>query len=176
MERWKLIEEYPNYEVSSEGKIRNRLTGRILKEVIKTKRSRYGYRYVFLFKNSNRKMKLVHRLVAKAFIPNPNNYPQINHKDENSLNNRVENLEWCTQKYNMNYGTLPKRRKEIIHHSGWKATPEARQKMRLAKLGVPSKRKKKVIINGTHYESITDAMHQLGLCTRAIYRMLKKGE
>lgn len=59
-----------------------------------------GYLYVKI----NRKQYLVHRLVAECFIPNTNNYPQINHKDENKANNCVENLEWCTCKYNNNYG------------------------------------------------------------------------
>jgi hypothetical protein len=53
---------------------------------------------------------LVHRLVAKAFIPNPNNFAQVNHKDENTLNNCVDNLEWCNSKYNCNYGTGIQRR------------------------------------------------------------------
>lgn len=61
----------------------------------------------------NRKTKKVHRLVAETFIPNPNNLPEVNHKDENKQNPSVENLEWCTSKYNSNYGT----RKERIGNS-----------------------------------------------------------
>lgn len=58
------------------------------------------------------KRLLVHRLVAQAFLPNPFNYPQVNHKDENKENNHVSNLEWCTAKYNMTYGNAPSVRKE----------------------------------------------------------------
>lgn len=63
-------------------------------------------------RTGKRKSYILHRLVAKAFLPNPNNYPVINHKDENTHNNRVDNLEWCTQKYNINYGTRTQKAKE----------------------------------------------------------------
>lgn len=64
-----------------------------------------GYAQVTLYDNTKRTKLSVHRLVAELFIPNPNNYPQINHKDENKQNNRVDNLEWCTAAYNNAYGT-----------------------------------------------------------------------
>ena len=68
-----------------------------------------GYFAVQLCKNGKRKSFLVHRIVAEHFINNPNNLPEINHKDENKANNTVNNLEWCTRKYNMNYKQLQKR-------------------------------------------------------------------
>lgn len=68
-----------------------------------------GYLSVSLYKNNKTKTHRVHRLVAQAFIPNPENKPQINHKNENKLDNCVENLEWCTLEYNINYGTRNER-------------------------------------------------------------------
>ena len=68
-----------------------------------------GYKYVSLFKNGKSKFIAVHRLVAQTFIPNPNNLPEVNHIDENKANNNVNNLEWCTQKYNKGYGTARER-------------------------------------------------------------------
>ena len=60
------------------------------------------------------KTKYIHRLIAEAFIPNPNNLPVVNHKDENKLNSSIDNLEWCTYEYNRNYGTCIERMKETI--------------------------------------------------------------
>ena len=74
-----------------------------------TRNNEPGYFSVNLYKNGKDKLYTVHRLVAKAFIPNPNNLPKVNHKDENKANNRSDNLEWCTVEYNNNYGTARKR-------------------------------------------------------------------
>lgn len=63
-----------------------------------------GYCYVSLSKNHHAKLFRVHRLVAMAYLPNPDNLPQVNHKDENKMNNNVDNLEWCSAAYNTNYG------------------------------------------------------------------------
>ena len=72
---------------------------------LKPNMSKSGYLSVELFdENGKSKRLLIHRLVAMAYIPNPENLPQVNHIDENPLNNAVSNLEWCTAKYNMNYG------------------------------------------------------------------------
>lgn len=68
-----------------------------------------GYFYVMLTKNGKQKKMYVHRLVAEAYIPNPENYEQVNHKDENPENNCFANLEWCDRQYNINYGTRNKR-------------------------------------------------------------------
>ena len=76
---------------------------------IKPAKDKDGYLYVQLSKDNIQKPYKVHRLVAQAFIENPNNLPQVNHKDEDKTNNHVTNLEWCTPKYNLNYGTLKER-------------------------------------------------------------------
>lgn len=93
------------YEVSDQGNVRNRKTGRLLKQV----KNKDGYLQVGLREDGKSKSFRVHRLVAFAFIPNPDNLPQVNHKNEDKTDNRVENLEWCDAKYNSNYGTHNKR-------------------------------------------------------------------
>lgn len=93
------------YEVSNLGRVRR--NGKILKP--SKNRTDGGYLQVVLYKNGTSKTFTIHRLVAYAFIPNPQNLPQINHKDEDKTNNAVDNLEWCDHKYNINYGTRNKK-------------------------------------------------------------------
>lgn len=109
MEEWKDVVGYEElYQVNNSGKVRSHYKGEW--KIISDCSTKYGYKVVLLYKDGVRKSARVHRLVAEAFIPNPNNYPYINHKDENPANNCVENLEWCTAKYNINYGTCQQRK------------------------------------------------------------------
>lgn len=109
MEIWKDIKGYEGYKVSNLGNVKSLNYNRTGKEKILKPKKNKGYLYVNLCKQGKVKFYLVHRLVAQAFIPNPNNYPQINHKDEDKTNNTIQNLEWCDRKYNNNYGTRNQR-------------------------------------------------------------------
>lgn len=111
-EIWKPKKDYEGlYEVSNFGNVMSlnyRGTGK--SKLLKPNKNKKGYLHVSLCKNGKLKTFRVNRLVAETFIPNPDNLPQVNHKDENKENNSVENLEWCTPKYNCNYGTCIQRR------------------------------------------------------------------
>lgn len=101
-EIWKDVPEYEGiYQVSNFGNVRslNYNNNKKTKEIAK-KSHKNGYLTVVLCKNAEKKNKSIHRLVALAFIPNPNNYPCVNHIDARKENNNVENLEWCTYKQN----------------------------------------------------------------------------
>jgi hypothetical protein len=101
-EEWRDIVGYEGlYQVSNLGRVKSLFR---YKKLLKP-RIMQQYYSVCLWKDKKPKHMRVHRLVGMAFIPNPNDYPCINHKDENKLNNCVDNLEWCTHKYNANYGT-----------------------------------------------------------------------
>lgn len=117
MQKLNFMEIYKNingfeglYQVSNKGNVKSLVNNKgvarekVLKPVIGN-----GYKRVRLFKDKTSKLYAVHRLVANAFLPNPHNYPCVNHKDECRTNNNVENLEWCTYKYNSNYGTCIER-------------------------------------------------------------------
>lgn len=95
----KQIEGFPNYVIDEFGNVFNVKSGKM-----KAQQTYNGYKYVQLCSRGQSKTMLVHRLVAKAYIPNLNNLPCVNHKDENKANNSVDNLEWCTHAYNNTYG------------------------------------------------------------------------
>lgn len=119
-EIWKDIKDFQGlYQISNLGRVKSlprtyKLHGfittkeRILKFGITNK----GYYYVNLSKNAKVNRQYVHRLVAQAFIPNPDNLLEVNHKDENPKNNNLENLEWCTHAYNNTYGTKIERMRQ----------------------------------------------------------------
>lgn len=113
-EEWRPIQDYEElYEVSNYGRVRSLVdTHRNIRKVpkiLKARKNRGGYLYVSLYKDGREKKFKVHRLVAKAFIPNPLNLNEINHKNEDKENNHVSNLEWCSHKYNINFGTCIER-------------------------------------------------------------------
>lgn len=177
---WKVIKGFDDYKVNNLGQVFSIKRNKTLKPYEKK-----GYYGVWLYKDNKRYFRLVHRLVASAFIPNPNNLPQINHKDENSKNNNVENLEWCTAKYNSNYGNHNEKiRQRMLQNNPFKGkhhSPETLEKLRLAKLGrhLSEEQKKKigaankgngrigkkvycVELNKT-FNSVVDAEKQLGI-------------
>ena len=111
MEIWKDIEGYGGlYQVSNLGRVKSLNYNRTKKEkILKPRSNKDGYLNVNLYKEGRMKTCLVHRLVAKAFIPNPDNKSQVNHRDEDKTNNCVDNLEWMTRRENINYGTRNER-------------------------------------------------------------------
>ena len=175
-EIWKDIGDYKGlYQVSSHGRIkrlqrqtRNKQGNYILKtKILKTGISKDGYCIIGLYKNGKQKIYRVHRLAAKAFIPNPYNYPMINHKDENKRNNHIDNLEWCDAKYNANYGTRNK--KIALKNKGHKVTENTREKISKANKGRfnggknPASRKIRCIETGQIFDCIRDANVFLGV-------------
>lgn len=120
-EIWKDVKGFEGlYQCSSEGRMKSldrfdsrgrKIRGKILKPYC----DKNGYFKINLYENSVVKRCWVHRLVTETFIPNPYNLPCVNHKDENPSNNCIENLEWCTYQYNINYGTARQRTKEKLN-------------------------------------------------------------
>ena len=106
----KRIKDFENYYIYSDGRVQNCNTNHFLKYTT----DKNGYLKVRLYKDKHQHTLLVHRLVALAFLPNPDNYSQVNHKDENKHNNDISNLEWCSAKYNANYGTRNERTREKL--------------------------------------------------------------
>ena len=167
---FKTIPEAPNYEVACDGTVRNRNTNRPLKP------HAGGTSPYLLYSLKNNKKylnRLLHRLVAQAFIPNPENKPHVNHKDGNKLNNNIENLEWVTVSENNQhmYDTGLKKYKPL-HYKGksgalhnrskgvrcvesgavYGSMSEAERKLGIGQSGVSWSIKNKAPINGMHFE------------------------
>lgn len=98
-EIWKDIKGYEGlYQISNFGNVKTLRNSSFLKG------TGTEYKKVVLYKNKKAKIFYIHRLVAEHYIKNPNNYSCVNHKDENKMNNKANNIEWCTKQYNCNYG------------------------------------------------------------------------
>ena len=105
---WREVKEYRNYEVNQFGQIRHK----IRKQILKPRSNNGGYQYVNFKINGKNTNFAVHRIVANAFIPNPNGYTEINHKDYDKTNNCIENLEWVTSSQNKQHAYLRKENRE----------------------------------------------------------------
>ena len=149
-EIWKEVKALTGIEVSNFGNVRSwRCKGKPCNiradksHLLSQKDNGHGYKCINIRENGKSIHLYVHRIVAEAFIPNPNNFPQINHKDECKSNNHCDNLEWCTSAYNHQYGTINQRISEkmkkrtgaLNHMFGKHLSEEAKEKIRLAHLG-----------------------------------------
>ena len=145
-EKWKAISGFDGrYEVSDKGNVRSFCVKGSTRvnwgdpTSMTIIDNRHGYKLVKIRVGGHVKSFYVHRLVAEAFIPNPNNYKEINHKDEDKANNCAENLEWCTHKYNQNYGTMRKRQSNShagkVPRSGWHWSEEDKKRLSMAHTG-----------------------------------------
>lgn len=113
MEEFKDIEGYEGiYQISNLGNVKSLKFGK--EKILKPVKNIKGYLYVNLRKNGKMKSMRVHRIVAQEFIENPLNLPEVNHIDENKENNKIDNLEWCDRKYNVNYGTMIERMSKTL--------------------------------------------------------------
>ena len=151
MEHWKVIEGFENYSVSTHGRIRKNKRGELMNAGI----CNSGYLRIRLCNNGVMKKFLVHRLVAQAFITNPENYPCVNHIDEDKTNNNINNLEWCSHHQNNNYGTRNKRISD---------------KLKVVTKGRKPNNHIIVNIDGVEYESL----HRANKCTGVPLRHLTK--
>ena len=167
-EIWKDINGYEGfYQISNYGRVRSLPRWIYYSDgrkyhydavLLRQKVDHGGYNLVELTINCNVKTHKVHRLVAEAFIPNPNCLPEVNHKDENKNNNRADNLEWCDNEYNNHYGTRLERIHNIVIQSQGKPVVFTR------------------ISDGEkyYYPAIRVSAKDLGLDERSVHRCLKK--
>lgn len=159
MEEWRDVKGYEGlYQVSNYGKVRcimfrNNIIEKKQIKLLKPQINKQGRVYISLYKNGHRKNCIVHRLVAGAFLDNPQGLPEVNHIDGNPSNNFVKNLEWCTKKYNAQHAY-------DNNLTGLKARNE-------------SKKKPVIRSDGKIYESIRGCAREMGVTQRAINDVLQ---
>ena len=161
-EEWRPIKDYPRYEVSNMGRVKmirheycsaNRTYSVFYPErLLKPLKTKKGYLVVYLYNYRGPKMKRIHRLVAEAFIPNPDNLPCVNHKTEDKTINTPDALEWCDDKYNSNYGTRNERLSKSL-----KGTVFTEERKRNITKAIRKSCGKPVIADGTEFECMIDA-------------------
>ena len=168
------------YQISSKGRVKQLAytdaKGRKRKEkIMKTTIDRGGYEFIGLTKNYKRNYFSIHRLVALCFIPNPNNLPQVNHIDENKLNNTIGNLEWCTSEYNNNHGTRNERMVATNKANGTYDKMAATKKAKGTYEKIADKCSKPIycITNNTVYKSAHEAARQLNLNQSSVSKCCK---
>lgn len=162
---WKTLDFNPKYEVSSEGHVRIKETGYVLKEWT----DKDGYLSCTLSLNGEKKKWRVHRLIATAFIPNPNNKPEINHINSIRNDNRVENLEWTTRSENEKHAFRDGRHPELREKAKENLLMYAITAIEIAVYQIDSNRN---IVNS--YRSMAEAERQTGINHRNISRACAK--
>lgn len=160
-EIWKSIEDFADkYEISNLGRIKNKKTNHIYKNT-----NQYGdYFTIILYDEKHKRSTRIHREVAQAFIPNPNNYPCVNHKDLNKQNNNVDNLEWCTYSQN----SLHALNNGIDIVKGLNNHNKNKFKNKYGKIYQYDKNNKLINI----YNSLQEAYNETHTCTRNILQVI----
>lgn len=154
------IKNFPDYLISDIGNVYSRKTGRLYKMALNKKRTQYLE--VGLLKNNKRFYKLVHRLVAEAFILNPENKPEVNHKNGNKTDNRVANLEWCTKSENIKHSfKVLNRKSSMFGRLGWN-NPVSKPILQI---------KNEVVI--AEFGGTLDAYRKTGVCAQSIHNCCK---
>lgn len=155
----KLIPNFENYAISLDGRVINNTTKKVKKPT--DNHSGKGYLYVDLYKDGKRHRKYVHRLVAEAYIPNPNNLPFVNHIDGNPKNNNYKNLEWCSARQNVEHAA------KILKVMKQYKTANDKRKKKICGFNIITKEKTKV------FNSIFEASKILNIPSSNIVANLK---
>lgn len=160
-EIWKPISEFPIYSVSNFGRVKNNRRNHIMHGGY----DKDGYRQVTISHYDKQYNRRICRLVAIAFIPNPNNLPVVNHKDENKENDHVDNLEWCTVKYNNSYGTKLQKNSKMVRcietNCVFESTRKAEKDMQISHSHICKACKTGCTAKGLHWEYVESNLEHL---------------